>query len=162
MSFSAGGAPTTAAITDAEGRYSIRGVAAEVEVYAETRSNHYQTARSEPVTVAAGETRRGVDVEVHEAGSIALTVQNADGTPAPYAMARLAHLDDEAGGGADPRNEFVGESGRVEIRSLRPGRWRITVTSSDLTGQGQEVEAPPVEVVVVPGEVVEALSRLPR
>ena len=161
MSLSAGASPTTSAFTDRDGRYSIRGVDADVEIYAETRSNDHQPGRSEPVVVGRGETRRGADIEVFAAGSISLAVLNADGTPASYCMARFAYQDDEAGKGAEPRDEFVGESGRLEITSLRPGRWAITVSSVPLGGEGEEVEAPPVEVLVVPGETVEAVSQLP-
>ena len=161
LNLSAGTSPATSAFTDRDGRYSIRGVDADVEIYAETLSNDYQPGRSEPVVVGRGETRRGADIEVYAAGSISLAVVNADGTPAAYCMARFTYQDDEAGKGAEPRDEFVGESGRLEITSLRPGRWAITVTSVPLGGEGAEVEAPPVEVLVVPGETVEAVSELP-
>jgi len=161
MSFTMGEQEGEPARTDAEGRYQLRGVTPDVEIYVETAHDSFQEARSEPVTVGADQTRRGLDIEVFEAGSVELVVVDGAGDPMSFCL-----LDLEYRGASeepvDPETTFVGEGGRAKVASLRPGRWSAsgrTISMGMSPGGGSEDtrEAPPVEFEVRPGETVEAL-----
>lgn len=155
MSFSSGGpeAPTTR--TDADGRFVLRGVEHDVELYVEASSARYQEARSEPVTCGENQTRRDVDIEVFEAGHVTVSVLDADGTPASMCLAELEYLG-PADPMPDPERGFIGETGETTIDSLRPGRWRVGARSMGMMGPGagggDPRTATPVEVEVEAGE----------
>jgi hypothetical protein len=72
-----------AATSEADGRYTIRGVGAGThEIYAESKRVGAFT-RDRTVTVTAGEDKTGVDIELDLAGSIAGVVVDQDGAPVP-------------------------------------------------------------------------------
>jgi len=165
MSFTSGGAAAQRVETDEDGRYLLRGVEPDVDLVVEVTSERFQKAESAPVTCGPDQTRRDVDVEVFEAGSVEAVVRNADGTPAGFCLVELDYLD-EAEPMPDPERGFVGDTGQTRLDSLRPGRWRASARSVGMlpeTGPGGE-EPPRTETVefeVVAGEVTGITLRFP-
>jgi protocatechuate 3,4-dioxygenase beta subunit len=147
----ASAAPPT--ITEADGFYSLRGVAPDVEVYVQTRSASHQAARSKSVSVGAGQTLGGIDIDVFAAGRIAVLVVDAVGSPAYFCMVQ-AVFEGESDGPVDDRREFVGEGGSASLRSLKPGPWRLTVSALD---RGPSGSAPANHAAAEP-QVVEVRS----
>jgi len=165
ISFTSGGAAAQRVETDEEGRYLLRGVEPDVELVVEVTSERFQKAESAPVTCGPDQTRRDVDVEVFEAGSVEAVVRNADGTPAGFCLVELDYLD-EAEPMPDPERGFVGETGQTRLDSLRPGRWRATARSVGMLPEpGPGGEEPPrteaVELEVVAGEVTQLTLQFP-
>jgi protocatechuate 3,4-dioxygenase beta subunit len=133
--------------SDAEGRYSLRGVEAGAELEVEARGDEVLPGTSAPLTVGADEVKQRVDLVLQPAGKIEVEARLPDGTPARFCMVE-AHWEG-AGGEAqvEPQFGFI-ESGSTTLRSLRPGPWRIQVRparpgagASETTEQRVEVRA---------------------
>jgi hypothetical protein len=145
--------------TDAEGRYRLRGVSAgrDLEVLAEpgTEQPMAQSARSEPVRVSEGETRRVPDLTLGLAGELLVRLVGSDGLPVTpgWVMARPA----EGTLNAEPRFQPSDEKGQVRLTGLEPGRWTV---SGQRMGPGSN---PAVEqdFEVVAGEKSEGRIELP-
>jgi hypothetical protein len=154
MTLSTGGEPAPAVKTDADGRYSLRGVAHDTELVVETSSSRYQKAQSKPVVVSENQRRRDVDIEVFEAGHVTVRVRNADGSPASFCLAELDYAGNEKER-PEPQREFVGETGEATVDSLCPGRWRVSARTMGMMGPGGDAGEPkkaaPVEVDVEAG-----------
>lgn len=161
MTMSVGEEEGEAAKTDDKGRYVLRGVTSDIELIVETSSSRFQKGKSEPVIVGANQTRRDVDIEVFDAGSLKIFAVDASGDPVAHCLLTL-----EYAGEADPMPEnarsFTGENGQGDVSSLRPGLWRISGQKmSMMGGPGGSAPEPIVAEAtiaeVVPGEVVEVM-----
>lgn len=158
MSFSSGDPEGESVRTDEDGRYLLRGVTPNVEIVVETQSPKYQKAKSDPIIVGDDQTRRDVDIDVFEAGSLKIFTVDGAGDPLPHCTLTL-----EFAGEADPmpdtERSFAGELGEGLVSSLRPGLWKVSGQAMNLTmggGDGSNTRmAQETEVEVKAGETVE-------
>jgi protocatechuate 3,4-dioxygenase beta subunit len=114
-----GGGSTVA--TDADGRYSLRGVLPDVDLVVEGNGKDTQPARSGNFSVASDQTKKGVDLKLERGGTLVVTVQRPGGAAAGGYLAR-ATLD---GGNSVPKVQMVGPSGTTKLTGLKPGKWRV-------------------------------------
>jgi protocatechuate 3,4-dioxygenase beta subunit len=147
--------------TDADGRYSLRGVASDVEIVVTASGDGVQAGRSDPLNVAPDETRRNVDLKLELAGSVRVEAFQPDGSPAEFAMVRANYLDTLPEGsqsqGAEPKFAML-QGGSTELQGLRPGRWSVT---ANLAGPSGGEQGEPKEVVVKGGEQASLRFDLP-
>ncbi len=104
------------ATSEADGSYTVRGVEAGThELYAESHRVGAFT-RDRKVTVAAGEDKKGVDIELDLAGSIAGVVVDQNGAPVPgvFLSFSLVH-------GRDFGSATTADDGTFTARSLSGG-----------------------------------------
>ncbi|QDU68084.1 carboxypeptidase-like regulatory domain-containing protein [Engelhardtia mirabilis] len=131
--------------TDADGKYELRGVAADRPIRVEAKPELGEEGESDVFEVPAGERRDGVDIEIAPAGAIALDLVDSDGRPFGVCMvaARWQGNEDDA---PEPRREFVSESGELLLVGLRPGTWELSVSSFGPDGASNTVASQSVEV----------------
>ena len=138
--------------TDADGRYSLRGVRPDVELVVEASGDDVQTGSSEPVTVAPDEVSGGVDLQLEAGGSIQVEVFQADGSAANFCVVRANYEDevpeDLRSEGAEPKFAFA-QNGVTTLRGLRPGRWSVSVNSAGPGGGGSDPEDQEIDVEVL-------------
>lgn len=159
-SLSLGGGPASddRVLTDAEGRFELRGVASGVEVEVAIRHPDYIPSTSEPLRVEAGVLREGVDFELLSGGHAEILVQDAQGEPAAMRMVSATFLG-ESERSVDSERGVSGEDGRCVFDSLHPGIWRIRVT--DISGLGGGGEPVVRDLEVVSGERAGLVVDLP-
>ena len=133
--------------TDAEGRYELRGVPSGVKLCVAAEADERSPAKSEPFELGRDERRDGVDVALRQGGGIAITVTRAGGAPAGGALVIATRLVDGERSG-EPQAQVADEDGRVTLRDLEPGTWRVTAQELGV-GSGEDES---VEVEVVAGE----------
>ena len=131
--------------TDAEGRYSLRGVLPDVELVVTARGGDAQPARSEPFVVDPDEVERGVDLVLEAGGSLLVEARLPDGSPARMCMVTATY---EGEGEVDPQNGFI-QSGSTTLKGLRPGPWRVGVRRLGPEGGSEAPEDRTVEVVAL-------------
>ncbi|MEQ1893615.1 MAG: carboxypeptidase-like regulatory domain-containing protein, partial [Planctomycetota bacterium] len=142
------------AFTDAEGRYTLRGVESDVELVVKAEGDAVQPGSSEAVRVAPDEVRGGVDLRLDVAGSIKVETKLADGSPGRFQVVQASYLDDSEMP-VEPKFAFV-QSGSTTLKGLKPGRWKINVRSANAGppsqggGQDQEVVVQPAEEALLP------------
>ncbi len=154
--FNSGELGRSSTTTDAEGRYSLRGVMSDVDLVVKAEGDTVQPGSSEVVRVEPDETRRGVDLELEAAGAIAVEAALADGTPARFCIVNATYADGEAAG-VEPKFAFM-QSGATTLKGLKPGTWRVNVrragpNEEESPGGDQEIE-------VKAGETASATFRL--
>jgi uncharacterized GH25 family protein len=132
-------------VTDADGRYTLRGVTPDVKLAIVAEGPAVQEKKSDPLTVAGDETLRGVDLVLEEAGRVSVEVLTASGSPAGFSLVRATFVDDES---VAPQVEFA-EDGTANLVGLRPGNWRLNASSVRDGGGGPGVDR---DVQVVGGE----------
>jgi len=151
VSTEASGAPVVT--TDAEGRYSLRGVLPDVELVVEADAKDAQPARSGKFSVGLDEVKKGVDLKLERGGTIQVSVQNQAGKPAGGFLARATF----EGGSTMPKVQMIGPNGSVKLTGLKPGKWRVVLDPlQDLGAGGGEAPIPEREVDVVVGETAKA------
>lgn len=103
-------------LTNADGAYTLRGVPAGThQVYAESHRVGAFT-RGPPITVAANEDRKGVDLELDLSGSISGIVVDQNGAPVPGVFVRFSLLR-----GTDFGVATTDDDGRFTARALSGG-----------------------------------------
>jgi len=110
-------------LTDAEGRYELRGLPSGVPLRIAASARDAQPSHSEEFELDRDEVRRKLDLLLSPAGTIELEVVDGEGKPAGMCMAVATH---EQGG--EPQRGVVGPSGRTKLEGLRPGRWTVSLT----------------------------------
>lgn len=108
--------------TDARGEFELRGVAAGQPLELEVQAQGFRTVVSEAVTLAEGERRAGIVLELHPAGAVNVRLLTADGRPAPGCLVRATPAGDAAAAG---QVAVTDASGRALLEGLAPGRWRV-------------------------------------
>ncbi|MDP6410040.1 MAG: carboxypeptidase-like regulatory domain-containing protein [Planctomycetota bacterium] len=161
MTIGAGEGDATAT-TDPQGRYRLRGVASGLELEVKASIAGRQSARSEPLNLAADETRSRVDLVLPGAGSIRLSVVDAGGRPASFCMTEATFAGEEELEVADV-SQFIQAGGSAVLGGLRPGPWEVTARSIGFGNPGAQAppESEPRRVEVREGEVAEVEVRLP-
>jgi protocatechuate 3,4-dioxygenase beta subunit len=145
------GSSAAGARTDADGRYSLRGVASDVELVVKASGDTVQAGQSERVTVAPDQTRSNVNIELDPAGSVEVEALQADNSAARMCLVQATYKGE---GQVEPRSGLI-ESRSTKLTGLRPGLWRLTVerigfgSPAEGDDKGQDVE-------VVAGETVRA------
>lgn len=136
----AGGGAVT---TNADGRYTLRGVLADTDLTVVATGKGVQRTTSEAVRVAADATRTGVDLVAKMGASLEVTCKRPDGTPATPCEVRAVL---QAEGDADTKLEITRGDGKARFQGLKPGRWRIT--ARDLgTGPNERERAPTEQTI---------------
>lgn len=111
--------------TDAEGRYRLRGVLADVPLVIAAEGSGMQPVESEELELFEGQTKRDVDLEMVEGGELVVTVLTADGEPAEQVVVNASYIGDEFER-VGSETAFTGPSGRVSFDGLVPGPWQVT------------------------------------
>lgn len=133
--------------TDADGRYSLRGVQAGVEFAVSATADGYDTAKSESLTLDGGEVRSDVDLAFVLTGSIRIDVERGQGRA-------MAILQRRGGSVTRPRIEpFSGVSKTVD--GLAPGIWTVRLNSMGAADARFAPEEHEVEVIA--GEEAQAV-----
>jgi len=132
--------------TDAEGRYTLRGVTSDVDLVVKAEGNSVQPGQSETVRLAPNEVKEGVDLTLEAAGSIRVDAKLADGSPARFQLVQAEFLG-EANPPLRPAFGFL-QQGSTELKGLKPGRWRVNVRDAQggPPGQGDPGQDKEVEV----------------
>jgi hypothetical protein len=137
------------ATTDAEGRYTLRGVTSDVDLVIKAEGDSVQPGQSEVVRMAPNEVKDGVDLELEPAGAILVEAALADGAPARFQLVQAEYI-----GQSDPpvQPKFgCLQQGSTELKGLKPGRWKVNVRSAQ-GGPGGENPGQDQEIEVAPGE----------
>lgn len=104
------------AMSEADGSYTVRGVEAGThELYAESHRVGAFT-RDRKVTVAAGDDKKGIDIELDLAGSIAGVVVDQNGAPVPGVFLSFSLIH-----GRDFGSATTADDGTFTARSLSGG-----------------------------------------
>jgi len=138
--------------TDADGRYTLRGVVPDVELVVKAEGTEVQPGTSGKLTVAPNEIKSGVDFKLEAGGAIELEVLAADGSPARMVVVTARHLEEDD---VDPKTEFV-QRGSARMSGLMPGRWSLSARKVGPTGGGDPIT---LEVLVRPGQSAPATLR---
>ncbi|MBK8179427.1 MAG: carboxypeptidase regulatory-like domain-containing protein [Planctomycetes bacterium] len=149
--------------TDEDGRYVLRGVESDVELEVNVDAKDAEPAKSEPLIVALGQTRTGVDVQVAPAGTLKVKVLAAAGTAAGPCLVHAEYLDPQPEGKRiEPKMEFA-QGGSVTLKGLRPGKWKLHAQSLGGFGgeEGESQDGEAREVLVLPRETVPVELTLP-
>jgi protocatechuate 3,4-dioxygenase beta subunit len=134
--------------TDADGRYSLRGVAIEVPLVVRAELKGLQPARSEAFEVRENESKRGVDLKLAKAGEIEVTAFKADGSPAQMVIVTATPEGDLAAT-AERKTGFIPEGGKTTLDGLAPGSWKVSVRAVGGVQSAGPSSSPPIEQVVV-------------
>jgi hypothetical protein len=143
------GSGPVGATTDADGRYTLRGVASDVDLVVKASGEGVQEGSSETVSVGPDETRSGVDLELEPAGAVEVEALLADGSAAQMCLVEATYLGDSE---VNPEMGFI-QSRSTKLTGLRPGAWRLSVSRM---GEEREGDAKEEEVEVVAGETAKA------
>jgi len=109
-----------AAETGADGSYVLEGVQGDVDLVVEARHPGFQSAPSDIVRVAQGETRPNVDFALAPGAALEVAVVRA--SPSCRVRATYAQGQDRA---VLDALVPLGANGTARFTGLRPGRWRI-------------------------------------
>lgn len=111
--------------TDAEGRFTLRGLATGRPVRVVASAPGRVQARSDPFTLASGERHANLQLRLPRAGRVQVRIEGE----AP-AGAAVNALPAAAGGDAVPEVALV-QDGRALLDGLAAGRWRIVVQAAE-------------------------------
>lgn len=159
VTFGSGGTPSPTVLTDAEGRYRLRGVAPDVELVVKAQAKDVQPGQSEKVHVGADQTKSNVDIQLQTGGGVDVSFVRGDGQPANSCML-LATFEGESG--VEPRHEFAGAKGVVKLSGLKPGRWKLHCDSFGSPGSnGERASIPEQTIEIVAGKTASARFEIP-
>lgn len=132
------------AVTDAEGRFVLRGVAPGEAFVVRAKSTGWIEAQSEELTLKPDQHETGVDLVLAVAGAIEVQLEGFSG----MTLATATYLGD-APGVEDERQVVAGDA--VTLGGLLPGPWRVSL--QQLGPEQPESDPPaPKDVVVEAGE----------
>lgn len=138
-------------VTDAEGRYRLRGLPAEkdlqVEVAPPLGSLFLSEGASDIFQLETDEVRGGEDVELSTGGALRARILDGAGKPAPFCLVLLRQDGEE-----NPDRE-VAQSGELERGGLAPGVWWLSTQA--LTPGSPQEPGEERRVVIAQGEVLD-------
>lgn len=141
------------ALTDADGRFTLRGVTSDVDLVVKAEGDSVQPGESQVVRVAPNESKEGVDFVLAPAGAIKVAANLADGSPARFQLVQATYLGDEQPA-PEPKFGFL-QQGSTELKGLKPGPWRVNVRNAN-DGPGGEGGGQDQEIEVEPGATATA------
>lgn len=142
-------------LTDADGRYELRGVAAGAELVINISAKD-ALLKDDSLEVAAltpREERELKTVQLVRGGSLRVAVSAADGTSVSFCNVRLDPREVE--GEEDSKFEFLQGSGDVLFSGLSPGEWAVVASSID-PSDGSETESETQTVTIEAGSEARA------
>jgi hypothetical protein len=142
------------ALTDGEGRYTLRGVTSDVDLIVKAEGKTVQPGESASVRLAPNEVREGLDLRLEAAGSIQVEAKLADGSPARFQLVQAEFLG-ESSSPVQPKFGFM-QQGSTELTGLKPGRWKVSVRNAQGGPPGSGEPGEEREVEVQPGATVTA------
>jgi uncharacterized GH25 family protein len=160
ISFSTGSGGGEAVLTDADGKYRLRGVLSDVDLVVKASGKDVQPGQSAPVRVTPDQTKSGVDLTLLQGATIEVTVLRADGGAGSSCIVR-GRIE---GDSVDPKTELSGASGIVKLTGLKPGKWHLTVNPigpASGTNSDHPPEIPEQVVEVKAGETGKARFDIP-
>jgi protocatechuate 3,4-dioxygenase beta subunit len=133
--------------TDADGHYLLRGVAADVPLVVRAETKDWQPARSEPVEVAPGGNKQGVDLVLERGGKLEIEALDAADKPV-----RMAFVTATPTGGGEPKTGVVGPGGVCTLSGLKPGSYTVNARRMGPPGGGKAQNPDAQTAVVAAGE----------
>jgi len=128
--------------TDAEGRYELRGVRADVPLVIHAEGSGMQPVDSEELELFEGQVKRDVDLEMVEGGELVVTVLTTDGSPGEQVLVQASYIGDEFDR-VRPETSMTGPNGLATFDGLVPGPWRVTANA--LRPGGMDFDEPDAE-----------------
>jgi hypothetical protein len=119
--------------TDADGRYRVVGVPADKAVVVRASEAEHVAGKSKEVTLATGEVRERVDLQLAPGGILRVRVLTETG---PFTFLQATYAGE---GGVAPRMAPV-RRGEAVFRGLKPGPWKVTRAGDDDDGEEQADE----------------------
>jgi hypothetical protein len=144
-------------LTDADGRFELRGVAAGAALVIEVdaKSAWLEDDSLEVTPLEPREERALETLRLVRAGSLRVAVSAGAGAPLSFCNVRVDPTEVE--GEAEAQYEFLQGSGEVHFTGLLPGEWTVVATSTD-PRDGSEVASESRVVTIEAG--VEAREEL--
>jgi protocatechuate 3,4-dioxygenase beta subunit len=141
ISFGSGGGGQVT--TNAEGRYTLRGVVPDTDLTVVASGQGVQRTESESVRVPVDGTRSGVDLVARKGAGLEVTCRRPDGSPAtPCEVRAELQAEDDS----DMKLEITRGDGKARFQGLKPGRWRVT--ARDLGAGPDDRERTPTEQTI--------------
>lgn len=147
--------------TDADGRYTLRGLLTDTDLVVHVQGKDFSPTNSAKFRVAPDQTLRGIDIQAKQGANLDVHVTRA-GQPARNVLVNAYHTGKD--GNQDQQSEMTGPGGVAHFTGLEPGDWEYSVT--DITGEAapdansSPTESPRKPVVLKPGETAKADSEL--
>ena len=118
--------PSSGVLTQAAGRYALRGVPTDVELVVDAGGRGYQPGTSEVVRVAADGIRSGVDLTLARGADLDVLVRGPEGARANWRVeaSPATELDDPTW------TQETNSLGRASFAALAPGRWHVRVAAA--------------------------------
>jgi uncharacterized GH25 family protein len=143
--------------TDAQGRFVLRGLIENTGLFVHCQGDDVENKTSEPIVLAPGEIRRGVDFELRRAGRIRVELVGELKDNRWYQVSVVERT-------ADTENvlnqAWLAKWNRDEtIGSIVPGAYTLRLASRDHQGNEVRLAEMPVEVEV--GQVARARFQVP-
>jgi len=138
-------------------------VDSDTELVVRVEAKDCEPTKSEPVTVALGQTKAGVDVQVSPAGQIKAKIVTAAGKNAGPCMIHAEYLGDmPKGDPIQPKTEFA-QGGSLTLKGLRPGKWKVypEALGGFNGGENENSNGEAHEVLVVAHETAQVELALP-
>jgi uncharacterized GH25 family protein len=160
VSFSTGTGGGEAVLTDADGKYRLRGVLTDVDLVVKASGKDVQPGQSPVVRVGADETKSGIDLTLLQGGAMEVSVLHADGRAGSSCIVR-GRIE---GDSVDPKTELSGASGVVKLTGLKPGKWHVNVNPigpASGTISDKPAEIPEQVIEVKAGETSPARFEIP-
>lgn len=160
VTFSTGDGASPEALSDADGRYRLRGVAPDVEIVVKATGKDVQPTESKVFRVAPDQVKSGVDFVLEQGGAIEVKVEHPDGRPAPSCLVR-GTIEGPAAGDSEPKVELAGATGIAKLSGLKPGKWRLHVQTLGIDPESGEGTPPDQVVEVTAGNTTSARFEVP-
>jgi len=134
---SGGGEPQR---TDADGRYTLRGLLTDADLVVHVTHKDYKPTNSETFRCAPDQTVRGIDVKLAQGGILEVRVMRG-GKPVSGVLVNAYHKGKD-GTDDNQQTEFTGPAGVARFSGLEPGDWEFNAV--DVAAAG-ELGTPPPE-----------------
>ncbi|MDF1798039.1 MAG: carboxypeptidase-like regulatory domain-containing protein [Planctomycetota bacterium] len=136
-------------VTDADGRYRLRGVQTGVELVVKAKHDEAAPAESDPLELADGQLEGGVDLVLSPAGSIVIEVDGVD--EQEYMLLSVTPIAEDGTAGERQTNFTTETTGT--FGGLVPGSYRVRIqVMNQGSGFGDNNAAEPQVVEVKAGE----------
>jgi protocatechuate 3,4-dioxygenase beta subunit len=139
--------------TDADGRYTLRGLLTGTDLVVHVTGKEFTPANSEKFRVAPDQTLRGIDVHPKQGGNLEVRITRA-GQPAGGVLVNAYHKSKD--GSENQQSDVSGAGGVARFSGLEPGEWEYSVTDLSATDGNAPPESERKPVKIAPGETSKA------